>query len=210
MTKLKFKKSIISLIVGIVFCFCSLPLNAFTLLSANAVKSVYPTNETVDVNGEFKTSGSSIPNKWSLNTTYSNDNNNSTSYNAVINTELSGWAGQYEQIVENITDVINANLTLSQPDEQTRQDIIDAIELDLAKTNSPLVPEFDLDTTTDYKVLMLSAGKSYTPTISNDVVQLQPETRSAFVEYKSNAFDLAAYSYYKISVWVKVDRKSVV
>lgn len=205
MTKLKLKKSIISLVVGIAMCLCSLPLNLFTSLSASAAKSVYPTNETIDVNGEFKLSGSSVPNKWSINTNYSNDNNNSTSYNGVINTELSGWAGQYEQIVENITDVINANLTFSHPEEQTRQEIIEAIEQDLAKPNSPLVPGFDLDTTTNYKILMLSAGKSYTPTISNDVVQLQPETRSAYVEYKSNSFDLAAYSFYKISVWVKVD-----
>lgn len=211
MTKLKFKKSIISLLVGLIFCFCSLPLSAFgSLKTANAtIKDVYETPTEVDVNGAFKTSGSSIPTKWSLNTKYSNENNNSTSYNGVISTSLTTWKDEYEDIYEDITAIIDASLTSDFASSEDRLAIINEILAANPKTNSPLVHDYIANETKDFDVLMLQAGTSYNPAISGSSVQLTPEQRRAFVEYTSNTFTLDAYSFYKVTVWAKTENGGV-
>lgn len=206
MKKNNIKKSILSLMLGLIFCLCCMPaINLANIFGAKAAPSdVYPTNETIDINGSFASSTSSVPDKWSLSSKYSNTNNgDSTSFNGTISSSLTSWDTEYDSIVNNIMDVLNANLTISYPNETQRQDILNAIKAELPAMNSPIVHSYKPGETTDFKILMLSSGKTYTQYVDAANVSLTSQDRTGFVTYTSNDFELDAYSYYKISVWVK-------
>ena len=69
--KFNFKKSLLTLALGFIFCLCSMPaINLRDLLTKAELDNVYPSNESVEINGSFETSTSNVPDKWSIDSKY--------------------------------------------------------------------------------------------------------------------------------------------
>lgn len=206
-------KSIIGLAMGAVIAFGAIPFASMqSILKANAdetIKSVY-TNTTVSVDNlgfEDLVSGSYNIDDWTGH-------------------YVSKDEGAKEK--DSTTNKISGALNISPSDyetnfnEQFKESWIDywkgehsslpnVAELEIALNNAITAPTNPLthnildETSKNSRVLYLSAGKTFSgyDEYVAGVKDLDVENREVYYTYTSNDFTLDAYSYYKISVWVK-------
>jgi len=212
MKNLKLKKTIIALLLGVVFSLCAIPSNIGQLF-ANAAepKDAYKNPATVDIKGTFDNNTSSTPENWTFSAEYeSGEDKDSTSYGGVISAEILGWDEQFTDWVEDWIEDWGENHTFDDSLKESKKSDVKTALTEALKTtpnrqNSPLVPKFSLETTKDYKVLALMAGKTFTKYFNeaDNSVALDSNDRTGYLKYTSNEFKLDQYSFYKISVWVK-------
>ena len=204
MKNFNFKKTIIALLLGIVFALCAVPTNLGNLF-AHAEKDAYKKPSTVDIKGSFDNNTSSKPEKWTESSQYNNDDDiDSTSFNGVISTELTGWNKQVEEWINSWLTNWDTNHKYTFGDAN-RATIKEELKNRIVKQVSPLTPKFNEETTTDHKVLALMSGSTFTKYLNDEETALAIETadRTGYVKYTSNEFTLDQYSFYKISIFVK-------
>lgn len=211
MKKSNIKKIILSLTLSFVMLFSTLPTNLNKLFAnADTFKDVYKTPSTVDVSGTFDPKENSTqPNNWTVSSEYSNtDDIDSTSYNGVLSSNLTDWKNTNTNWLNNWLDSWSTNHELIYTESTDKDNIINAIKNSYSASyilgNSPLVPNYELGSTTDFNILALMSGYTYTKYLNADEsVGLETADRTGYVKYTSNSFKLDQYSYYKITVWVK-------
>lgn len=205
MKKSNLKKSLFGIALSLLMVFSALPIKSYSSLftASAAVESAYKKPETVDIKGNFETLTNDQPTSWTSKVEYDNNkDDDSTSYNGVISSSLLSWDSQYKKWLNDWIANWEKNHLYS---DTQKEDIITALEADLAKFESPLSHDFSVDKASDFRVLMLDAGHTYNSTYHNGTdVTLAKANRNAYISYKSNDFKLEEYSFYKISVWVKV------
>lgn len=208
MKKLQFKKTIVALVLGVVFALCAIPTNLGKLFAdAAELKDAYKTPSTVDISGSFDKNTTTSPDKWTLDAKYENgEDKNSTSFNGIISTDLLNWDKQFEEWLNTWITNWDKNYTYTFGDsDRAKIEIALRSEITEMLKESPLVPNFNSETTTDHSILAMMAGQTFTKYL-NDLeteTQIEFENRQGYVKYTSNDFKLDQYSFYKISVWVK-------
>lgn len=206
MKKLNFKKTIVALLLGVVLALCAIPTNIGNLFAnAGELKDAYKNPSTVDIAGSFDNNTTATPEKWTLEAEYENgEDKDSTSFNGVISSSPIGWDTQFKDWLDNWIENWDTNHKLQFGDAD-RAKIEQELKTVISNMSTPLVPEFKVDETTDFKILALMSGSTFTKYL-NDAetdTQIEQEDRTGYVKYTSNEFKLEQYSFYKISVWVK-------
>lgn len=207
MKNFKFRKNIFALLLGLVFALCAIPANIGSIFAkAGEIKDAYKTPSTVDVSGSFETTTSATPDKWNLSATYESDKDeDASSFNGVISSDITGWDKQYEDWLNDWIETWDTNhkFTFGDTDRATIENELKTNHI--VKTTTPLVPGYDPNTTKEYKVLAMMAGNVFTQYIDKNTndVSITKEPRKGYVKYTSNDFTLDKYSFYKISVFVK-------
>lgn len=207
MKKFKFRKNIFALLLGLVFALCAIPANIGSIFAkADDIKDAYKTPSTVDVSGSFESTTTSTPDKWTLSATYeSGKDEDSSSFNGVISTEITGWDKQYEDWLDEWIETWDTNhkFDFGDSDRATIENELKTTHI--VKNTTPLVPEYDPNKTKEYKVLAMMAGNVFTQYVNETTsnVEITKELRKGYVKYTSNSFSLDQYSFYKISVFVK-------
>lgn len=213
MKKQNLKKILLSLSLGLVMILSLIPTNIGKLFSNSvnaAEKNVYKTPTSVDIAGSFDGNTSSTPDKWTLSSSYNNDKDiDSTTFNGVVSTAPTGWADLWEDNLSNWLDSWQDSHKYTF-DTDTKNEIVTQMGtlLESQLPSNPLVPNYEVGKTTDYKVLALMAGTTFTQYVdptNEQVVLLNPVNREGYAKYTSNDFKLDAYSFYRISVWVKTN-----
>lgn len=206
MKKNKLIKSIIATTLGLIMALTIIPTNLKNLFAFGA-KDPYETPSTIDIGGSFEDNQTSSPDKWTYSGEFDNDkDDDSTSTSGVISSDLTGWDTTYTTWLENWLENFKTTHKLDITEDADMAKVISALKTDLPKTNSPLIPNYQMNSASNgFKILKLSAGKTYSKYLNDTKTdaELISAIRKGYIAYTSNDFKLDSYSFYKITVFVK-------
>ena len=204
-------KSIIGLAMGAVFALSAAPIvNLPTIFKANAdepIRSVYKETEIkVDnLNFENLVSGSYSLDDWESDYVSKDEGAKekySTTTSGALNITPDGYTDNYTtQYEENWLTYWDGNF----PTIPNFADVREALEADITAPTNPLTHNITEGTSKNKRVLYIDAGTSYGDFEGETFTSLSKEAREVYYTYTSNSFTLDAYSYYRITVWVKTD-----
>ena len=216
MKNFNFKKTLISLVLGLALVLTAIPTNLTKLFpSASAeVKKAYNSPAKVEINGTFETS-SSVPEKWNVTSKYEdieavegNDDKDSTSFNGIVSTNMSGWNTFYEDLIDDWIENWDKTHASGIADSK-RETVADELKDILMTSNpllaNPLTHNYNGEDSEAHRVLAMLSGSTFTKYLNADesALDILNEDRKAFITYSTNNFALDQYSFYKITFYVK-------
>ncbi|MBP3631274.1 MAG: hypothetical protein J6J23_07360, partial [Clostridia bacterium] len=218
--KNKLTKSIIGLAMGGIIALGALPaVNLSTIFKANAdesLKSVYTETEVSVKNFGFEevVNGTTTPDSWDADYISADEGKNekdSTTMSGSLNIDYEDYNTSFNQHKTNELSTWNGN-HLSDANNQLIYDYLAQL---LTPPTNPLTHNITDNTASNKSILYIDAGKTYTNFVvetngddnsENDYVSnVDVANRQVYYTYTSNNFTLDAYSYYRISVWVKTN-----
>ena len=175
MKNFNLKKTLISLLLGLALVISAIPTNLTKMFSSASaeVKKAYNSPAKVEINGTFETS-SSAPEKWNVTSKYEDigaiegeDDKDSTSFNGIISTNLSGWNAFYEDLIGDWIENWDKSHKSGIADAK-RETIAEKLEELLTTSNpllaNPLTHDFNDQDKESHKVLAMLSGSTFTST----------------------------------------------